>query len=31
MRGRGAALHDDHEMERMAEWLSRVQSANIFE
>jgi hypothetical protein len=31
MRGRGAALSDDHEMERMAEWLSRVQSANLFE
>lgn len=31
MRGRGAPLEDDHEMERMAEWLSRVQSANTFE
>ena len=31
MRARGAALPDDHAMERMAEWLSRVQSANTFE
>lgn len=31
MRGRGAALSDDYAMERMAEWLSRVQSANTFE
>jgi hypothetical protein len=31
MRGRGALLPDDHDMERMAEWLSRVQSANTFE
>lgn len=31
MRARGATLTDDHEMERMAEWLSRVQSANTFE
>ena len=31
MRGRGALLEDDHAMERMAEWLSRVQSANTFE
>jgi hypothetical protein len=31
MRARGAHLPDDHDMERMAEWLSRVQSANLFE
>ena len=31
MRARGAMLPDDHAMERMAEWLSRVQSANLFE
>lgn len=31
MRGRGAELNDDYAMERMAEWLSRVQSANTFE
>jgi hypothetical protein len=31
MRGRGAELSDDYAMERMAEWLSRVQSANLFE
>lgn len=31
MRARGAALPDDHAMERLAEWLSRVQSANTFE
>ncbi len=31
MRARGAALPDDADMERMAEWLSRVQSANLFE
>jgi hypothetical protein len=31
MRARGAALPDDHDMERLAEWLSRVQSANLFE
>ena len=31
MRARGADLADDAEMERMAEWLSRVQSANTFE
>ncbi len=31
MRARGAALPEDHEMERLAEWLSRVQSANTFE
>lgn len=31
MRARGAALPDDVAMERMAEWLSRVQSANTFE
>jgi mono/diheme cytochrome c family protein len=31
MRARGAELPDDEEMERMAEWLSRVQSANLFE
>ncbi len=31
MRGRGAAMADDHDLERMAEWLSRVQSANTFE
>lgn len=31
MRARGAALHSDPDMERMAEWLSRVQSANTFE
>lgn len=31
MRARGAAMDSDHDMERMAEWLSRVQSANTFE
>jgi mono/diheme cytochrome c family protein len=31
MRGRGAQLPDDHDMERLAEGLSRVQSANLFE
>jgi mono/diheme cytochrome c family protein len=31
MRARGAELADDRDMERMAEWLSRVQSANLFE
>ena len=31
MRGRGAEMPDDHDLERMAEWLSRVQSANRFE
>ncbi|MDR0779356.1 MAG: hypothetical protein LBF16_01505 [Pseudomonadales bacterium] len=31
MRARGAELPDDSDMERMAEWLSRVQSANLFE
>lgn len=31
MRGRGAPLDDDYAMERMAEWLSRMQSANLFE
>lgn len=31
MRARGATLPDDHDMERLAEWLSRVQSANTFE
>lgn len=31
MRARGAALDNDEAMERMAEWLSRVQSANTFE
>jgi mono/diheme cytochrome c family protein len=31
MRARGAELPDDEELERMAEWLSRVQSANLFE
>jgi hypothetical protein len=31
MRARGAAMPDDHDLERMAEWLSRVQSANTFE
>lgn len=31
MRARGAGLTSDHDMERMAEWLSRVQSANTFE
>jgi hypothetical protein len=31
MRARGASFEGDHEMERMAEWLSRVQSANTFE
>jgi mono/diheme cytochrome c family protein len=31
MRARGAHLPDDPGMERMAEWLSRVQSANLFE
>lgn len=31
MRARGAHLPQDEEMERMAEWLSRVQSANLFE
>ena len=27
MRARGATMPDDHDLERMAEWLSRVQSA----
>lgn len=31
MRARGATMPDDHDLERMAEWLSRVQSANRFE
>jgi mono/diheme cytochrome c family protein len=31
MRARGAELPNDQDMERMAEWLSRVQSANLFE
>jgi hypothetical protein len=31
MRARGAAMPDDHDLERLAEWLSRVQSANTFE
>lgn len=31
MRARGAHMPDDSDMERMAEWLSRVQSANLFE
>jgi hypothetical protein len=31
MRARGAFMPDNEEMERMAEWLSRVQSANLFE
>jgi hypothetical protein len=31
MRARGATMSDDHDLERMAEWLSRVQSANTFE
>jgi hypothetical protein len=31
MRARGAFFEDDNGMERMAEWLSRVQSANTFE
>jgi hypothetical protein len=31
MRARGAEMSDDHDLERMAEWLSRVQSANRFE
>jgi hypothetical protein len=31
MRARGAFMADNEEMERMAEWLSRVQSANLFE
>lgn len=31
MRARGAGMASDHDMERMAEWLSRVQSANTFE
>jgi len=31
MRARGAPLDNDPDMERMAEWLSRVQSANTFE
>jgi len=31
MRARGAGMPDDHDLERMAEWLSRVQSANRFE
>ena len=31
MRQRGASLPDDVNMERLIEWLSRVQSANLFE
>ena len=31
MRGRGAFFESNEDMERMAEWLSRVQSANLFE
>jgi mono/diheme cytochrome c family protein len=31
MRARGAELPNDPDLERMAEWLSRVQSANLFE
>lgn len=31
MRQRGAQLPDDANMERLVEWLSRVQSANLFE
>jgi hypothetical protein len=31
MRARGAGMNSDSDMERMAEWLSRVQSANTFE
>ena len=31
MRARGAHLPNDPDMERMAEWLSRVQKANTFE
>jgi len=31
MRARGAELPDNEDLERMAEWLSRVQSANTFE
>jgi hypothetical protein len=31
MRGRGAVLSNNEDMERLAEWLSRVQSANTFE
>jgi cytochrome c553 len=31
MRARGASMDSDEDMERMAEWLSRVQSANTFE
>jgi len=31
MRQRGADLPDDVEMEQLVEWLSRVQSANLFE
>lgn len=31
MRQRGAYLPDDENMERLVEWLSRVQSANLFE
>lgn len=31
MRARGANLPNDPDMERLAEWLSRVQSANLFE
>jgi hypothetical protein len=31
MRQRGAFLPDDENMERLIEWLSRVQSANLFE
>ncbi|MEY4641793.1 MAG: hypothetical protein RLZZ227_1787 [Pseudomonadota bacterium] len=31
MRQRGAFLPDDANMERLIEWLSRVQSANLFE
>jgi len=31
MRARGAHLPNDPDMERLAEWLSRVQKANLFE
>lgn len=31
MRARGAEMSDDHDLERLAEYLSRVQSANRFE
>ena len=31
MRQRGAYLPEEENMERLIEWLSRVQSANLFE